>query len=531
MAYSLWFQNDFGDQICGFTHNSISYTRLNAQTLAYEPFIANPTLGIDAIQIQAASNPGTNIAITAELKIGNATTGQKTLTRVDNTTFKLLGPTTPNSVAVPASDSDISCQIIIRVNGTVKTTTTFLIPPPLNLYVSSISPSPATGKVCTVTLNKTIPAKYNLADRVLVSTYYDGNVYHKGTYAYLADMATITTSFLTGFNQVTFYVPYDSSLTHPSNQAKIKFLVETTADSTYFSYSSDLLRLTLDHTFTMSYVDQTDPVANPTVTLNPIAENPSGMLAKYGKYVGGGIGKLTFSLASVVCKFGAKFKSRTVALYKSDGTFVNRWSYSNTNSFTLTLTNTTDNAWFIVVTITDTAGRYGTATSAVFQVFGYADPSIIKLEASRCDQDGTANDSGEYCKIRFRFKVIALGDINSKTVTLIAPDGSHVYRNLDYDHANDYSLITPADTETSYQITLTVEDDFKEITQSMNLSTAGVLMDFLYNGKGIGLGKVAETANMVEVNPEWTFKAQTIMIHGQDLATILQQLGYTFPTA
>ena len=112
-----------------------------------------------------------------------------------------------------------------------------------------------------------------------------------------------------------------------------------------------------------------------------------------------------------------------------------------------------------------------------------------------------------------------------------APDGTHTWTTLDYDHGAAYQYISGADPETSYQIDFTIEDDFKTVTQSMNLSTAGVIMDFLYNGKGIGLGKVAETANMVEVNPEWTFKAQTIMIRGQDLATILQQLGYTFPTA
>ena len=184
----------------------------------------------------------------------------------------------------------------------------------------------------------------------------------------------------------------------------------------------------------------------------------------------------------------------------------------------------------MVVSITDSEGRTGSTSTATFQAYGYEGPSIILLSASRCDQDGTPNDSGEYCKISYQFKVFALGDVNSKTVTLIATDDTHIYTTLDYDHGSAYQYISTADTETSYQIILTVEDDFGEISQSMVLSTAGVIMDFLYDGKGIGLGKVAETTKMVEVNPQWTFKAQTIMIRGQDLATILQQLGYTFPT-
>jgi len=55
-------------------------------------------------------------------------------------------------------------------------------------------------------------------------------------------------------------------------------------------------------------------------------------------------------------------------------------------------------------------------------------------------------------------------------------------------------------------------------------------MDFLYDGKGIGLGKVAETTEMVEVNPQWTFKADKMTFKGQDLETILTSLGYVFPT-
>ena len=532
MATNLWFNETFCDHICNFTHNNIAYTRNAIQQINYEYNTSSPTLCMARISINAASDPGTSVSITAELKIGNSTTGQKTLTRVSNTNFELKVASIPNSVAVPASTSEISCQIIIRVNGTVKTTSTFTIPPPLVLSVSSISPSPATGKVCTATLNKTLPSSWFIADKVTVAAYHDSTVYRLSVYAYHTDMSTVVSYGDSGLNQVTFYVPYDSSKTKTDNEARIRFLVRASPDDTYFQpITSNFLTIDLKHTFTMSYVNQTDSAANPTVTLNPIAESPSGMLSKYGKYVGGGIGKLTFSLASIACKFGAGFASRTVYLYNSDGTLNKSWTYSNTNSFTLTLTNKTDGAWYIVISITDTAGRTGSATTAVFQVYGYEAPTILGLTASRCNQDGTANDSGAYCKISWWYKIYALGDHNSKKNTLIAPDGTHVYTNIDYDRSvNGYMITVAADTETSYQISLTVEDDFDSVTQTMNLSTAGVIMDFLYNGKGIGLGKVAETSNMVEVNPQWTFKAQTIMIRGQDLATILQSLGYTFPT-
>lgn len=535
MANYMFFTSAAGNLICNFTNSNISYTRNGTQTLNYDCTAANPTVSLARVSIKAASNPGTGVTLTAELKIGNNSTGQKTLARLDTTTFELAETSIPNSVAVPVTDNDVSVQVIIRANGTVKTTNTFVIPPPLHLSVSSISPSPATGKVCTVTLNRSIPNPDNspwlIVSNVTISSYHDSTVYRLSSYAYKTDMVTRLTSRSYGFNAFTFYIPYDSSKSKTDNQAKITILIDLSIGSKYSSFGSTSFRYTFEHSFTMSYVNQTDPTAAPSVTLNAIAESPSGMLSKYGKYVGGGIGKLTFSIASVVCKFGASFSKRTMSLYNSSGTLISSWEYSNTNAFTLTLNNTTDAAWYMVVSITDTAGLVGSATTATFQAYGYKVPSILGLTASRCNQDGTPNDSGAYCKISWWYKIYALGDHNSKKNTLIAPDGTHVYTNIDYDRSvNGYMITVAADTETSYQISLTVEDDFDSVTQTMNLSTAGVIMDFLYNGKGIGLGKVAETSNMVEVNPQWTFKAQTIMIRGQDLATILQSLGYTFPT-
>ena len=175
-------------------------------------------------------------------------------------------------------------------------------------------------------------------------------------------------------------------------------------------------------------------------------------------------------------------------------------------------------------------GASTTARYPTFQVYGYSNPEIISLNASRCNQDGTPNDSGAYCKISYQFRVTALDNQNQKKVTLVAPDGSHVYTNLDYNHGSAYQYISAADIEHSYLISLDVEDDFMSVSRQMNISTAGVIMDFLYDGKGIGLGKVSETSEMVEVNPQWTFKADKMTFKGQDLETILTSLGYVFPT-
>lgn len=529
MAKMMTFKTSFADQICNFTDSGITYVRSGYPALSYDYTSATPELKIYYIQIYSRGQTS-NVAMTVELKIGNNTSGEITMPP------RVIGGETYyeyqnydgslSGVLVPNSDSDLSVQIIIRIDGVAKTTNTFVIPPPLGLSVTSISPSPATGKACTVTLNKAVPNNsWKLSTkRIIIAAYYDDPVYRMSVYGYKTDMSTRVEYYEYGFSQFTFYVPYDSSKQRSNDQAKITVEFQADPDYDYFTFGTTYLTSTLEHVFTMSYINQTDPLAGPTVVLNAIAENPSGMMATYGKYIGGSIQKLTFSIASITYKFGSSFSKRTMSLYNSNGTLNKAWEYSNTNNFTLSLTNKVDAAYYMTVSITDSAGRVGSATTSTFQIYGYDVPSIISLNASRCDQDGTANDSGAYCKITYQFKVYALGNQNTKKVTLYAPDGSHVYTNLDYDHGSAYQYISAANTETSYQIDLTVEDDFDEATRTMNLSTAGVIMDFLYNGKGIGLGKVSETTNMVEVNPSWVFKANNITLGSDDLRTLLNSI-------
>ena len=542
--WRLVLNNSLSNQICAIHQGGVGWSQGMNIELYYDPDPSAAKLKIGQMQIRTGQllyrDLPPDFPVTVELKIGNNTSGQIAMNRyvvlVSSSSGTYYAHYFMNSgygceVTVPqGGNDDLTVEIIVRTSGAVNTSNTFLIPPPFAISVASISPAPQTGKVCTVTLNKTVPdSSWKIYSNIFIRSNYKTDGTSSYCHGYKTDMVTRIGANDYGFNKFTLYYPYDSSKPMTSNKGLIQIYFRAELSTTYFE-SGTYVYFSVQHEFTMTFTDQTDPQVNPTVVLNAIAENPSGMLARYGKYVGGGIGKLTFSLASVACKFGASFSKRTMALYNSNGTLNNKWEYSNTNSFTLSLTNKSDAAWYMVVSITDSAGRVGSATTAVFQAYGYEAPSIIVFSASRCDDDGTANDSGDHCKISFQFKVTPLGNINKKKVTLNAPDGSHVYTGLEYNHGSIYQYISVADTETSYQIDLIVEDDFDEVTRTMRLSTAGVIMDFLYNGKGIGLGKVAESTNMVEVNPEWTFKAEKITIRGQDLATILQSLGYTFPT-
>lgn len=61
-------------------------------------------------------------------------------------------------------------------------------------------------------------------------------------------------------------------------------------------------------------------------------------------------------------------------------------------------------------------------------------------------------------------------------------------------------------TDYSYDIRYTLTDAFGSIIVVDSLSTASVLMDFKAGGTGIGVGKVAETDNLLDVGMNAKFR-------------------------
>ena len=497
-------------------------------------------------------NGNVNTTLTVEFKINQdgqtASSGQIPLTATYDSqnnrtnfeyknsnadTYKLYMPFTNGRL--------VTIHAIARVNGVIQKDTTFQTMAPINLNVSSISPSPQTGKVGTVNLTNYVVnhAYWTMTEPFKLYAYHntsssaDYNWYYVDTY--INDGTTKVDTSTSTFNKFQFYFPYASGRPYTDNAGKViaKFKIQTFDLYTYENSEKVYYQvMNFSYEFTWSYVNQYDNNAGPIITNKTMTPTPSGYIAQYGKYIGGGKTKLNFGW-SVSYRFGASFSKVTYSLYEysgGSGTLINEWEYSTVTGFNLTLSNTVDKTYYVVVTITVSNGTATADSYGTFQVYGYSNPEILSFNASRCNQDGTANDSGGYCKITYQFKITSLDNQNGRTVTLTAPDGSHVYTNLDYNHGSAYQYISVADIEHSYPITLTVQDDFLTVSRSMNISTAGVIMDFLYDGKGIGLGKVAETTEMVEVNPEWTFKCNTMTFHGQDLKTILESLGYVFPS-
>ena len=180
----------------------------------------------------------------------------------------------------------------------------------------------------------------------------------------------------------------------------------------------------------------------------------------------------------------------------------------------------------VTATVTDGRGRTSAAASASFTVLDYAVPAVTKLTAVRCDQDGTANKRGAYCKVTFSAKITALNNKNTaiyylrykKTtdsaytqVTMSEQTGKYA--------VTDYSYIFAASAGSSYDIVLQAVDrhtSANPVGKSAKCPTASSV--FSWRGfrsssgveDGAGIGKVPERANALQVGWETEFDKSVI---------------------
>lgn len=198
----------------------------------------------------------------------------------------------------------------------------------------------------------------------------------------------------------------------------------------------------------------------------------------------------------------------------------NGHTYGAATVTTGVITSTSENT--VVVTVTDSRGQTAT-TTVTLQILDWFTPRITTFSIHRCKQDGTPDDSGGYCRIDWGIEIAPLDNQNSRSLTVVEPEATVQPTLTAYTQSG--SLIAVADTETSYDITMTLADAFESISRTLRLSTAGVVLDILRGGLGLGFGKVAETSEAVEINPDWTLICSKLELDGVDLVQWMQDVN------
>lgn len=160
----------------------------------------------------------------------------------------------------------------------------------------------------------------------------------------------------------------------------------------------------------------------------------------------------------------------------------------------------------VKATVTDKRGRV-TTLAYDMTVLDYNAPAVTALSVLRCNADGTANDKGGYIKVTFSAAVSSMSSKNTATYKLRykkATDSSYTTVTLSA-LANNFAVsnyspaVITASADSAYDIAVDVTDRHSTGTRSTAASTGFTLMNFHSSGKGIGIGRVAEKENTMQI--------------------------------
>lgn len=159
--------------------------------------------------------------------------------------------------------------------------------------------------------------------------------------------------------------------------------------------------------------------------------------------------------------------------------------------------------------VVDSRGMVGTKVVTPI-VYDWYPPKITVAKAERCQASGTLDESGNYIKLTYACAVASVNNRNQKQLSYrYQPQNqsSGTSQTIAMDSYNKTgSVIFPASGERSWEVILSLQDAFTTSQVTINVGTAFVLLDFHQSGKGIGVGKVAELQNTLDISPNWNLK-------------------------
>jgi hypothetical protein len=142
----------------------------------------------------------------------------------------------------------------------------------------------------------------------------------------------------------------------------------------------------------------------------------------------------------------------------------------------------------------------------------YNAPVISKLTVHRCDEDGKENDQGEYIQVMFSATITSLNNLNKSSYILKYKKTSEsAYTSVTFnDYANTYSVtdatyVFEADSGSSYDVEIDVADSHNTTTRVTTASTGFTIMHWGSDGRSLGLGKMAELTDVLDIGFQTRF--------------------------
>ena len=233
----------------------------------------------------------------------------------------------------------------------------------------------------------------------------------------------------------------------------------------------------------------------PTVSI--AVADPNGYATTYGGYVATK-SKIRVTLTNTL-KYGATLKTTAIT--------ANGESFSASPATTGLITSTSNTS--VTAAITDSRGQSSGTQSTSITILAYAQPKINSFSVHRSDSGGTLDESGAYMRVDYNVAITALNNHNSKTLEVkykIRSASSWSTQSVSMSaYTASGSVIIAADTESTYDVQLSLADAFQTTSITTQLSSAHVYpINFKAGGKGVAFGKVSEIDKSVEIAEDWT---------------------------
>ena len=258
------------------------------------------------------------------------------------------------------------------------------------------------------------------------------------------------------------------------------------------TYNGSTVVGTSDQTVVMKIPTSIKPACTVNIT------DPTGYSATYGGYVQNK-SKMKITVTATQA-YGSPITGYSI--------IANGNTYSDNPATTGVITASGTNT--IIGKATDKRNRTGSATTTI-NVLAYSSPKIT-FTMHRCDQDGTENMTGSYCKVTYKAVITSLSNKNSKSIKLRykkTSDTVYTYQMIDMaNYTQEGSEIFSAEDGSSYNVQMQAIDSFETSTTTAELSTGFSIMHIAASGKGLAIGKISQ-ADKFEVGMDAKFYSGT----------------------
>ncbi len=267
----------------------------------------------------------------------------------------------------------------------------------------------------------------------------------------------------------------------PSSDMKLRIIALTYSGSTHVGTKEVSPQITVKATSDMK------PVVKISLT------DDKKLLNKYGRFIRGQ-SKIRAKVSETLYR-GTKVKSRSLTL--------NGVTYQSSEAVSNVITSVTQS---VSAKVTDKRGMTGTKTIKP-KVYDWHTPRFTSVKMRRSNSNGAVNDMGNFIRIDYSVNISSISNKNSKSMKVkYRKQGTSSWSNKNVtlsSYTQTGRIVIPAHGESSWDISLSITDDFTTYTLSDTVGTVYVLMDFHKSGKGVAFGKVSEKENTLEVSDKW----------------------------